>query len=395
MTLYKSDDIVILSENWDRIRGEVQKKRQDFLLEPSLDEKKKIQQIILEYITKNKRKVYGGFALNLLVSDKNPSDAIYTENDVADIDVYSPDPIIDLMKICNILSERNYKYVMGKEALHQETYSIFVSNILYCDISYVPRNIYNKMPFKEIKNIMVIHPNFMTIDYLRMLCDPLISFWRIDQDLKAFKRFVLIQKYYPLPYSNSPIEISGSTSSLDIALDVINQFIKDRKTIVNVGFYAYNYFLKESKIINTKTEKTKKIKYITVPYFEMISTDYRTDFFDLMKVLNANDLLKSTKIKHIEHYPFFQFIGHSVEIYLGDDIIAKIYNNNRKCIPYMDVPAFSFSDNNFTETKKAVVRIGTFQVALLYALIQTIKTLLSYQCQCTASAVFVAFTNCI
>ena len=33
-----------------------------------------------------------------------------------------------------------------------------------------------------------------------------------------------------------------------------------------------------------------------------------------------------------QYYPFFQFTGNSVEIYVGKDLIAKIYTNNKYII---------------------------------------------------------------
>lgn len=373
MALYFTDDLEIVSAQWDSIHNAVQKRREELQLEPSLSEKKKVHKIVIDFAKQNKRKVYGGFAINLLINDKNPDDAIYTSDDVPDIDMYSPDPISDLMKICNLMAKDGHKFVRGTEAQHPETYSIFIDKKLYCDISYVPRNVYNKMPFKEINGIQVIHPTFMTIDYLRMLSDPLLSYWRFNtDDLKGFKRFVLLQKHYPLPHNDSPINISGSTPKLDIVLDVIQKFITDRESLINIGFYAYNHFLKESQIVQNKNIG-KQYKYLAVPYYEMISSNYRTDFFDLIAQLKNIDTIDASEITHTEFYPFFQFTGHSVEIYLKGDLVAKIYNNNKKCHPYRKVNATVFANKTFTEPKKGSAIIGTFQVTLLYALINVMK----------------------
>jgi hypothetical protein len=61
----------------------------------------KVYSFIIDYI-KNKRVVYGSFAQNLLVIQKNKSDAIYTEMNsayfnwlnIADIKFYLPTPVI-------------------------------------------------------------------------------------------------------------------------------------------------------------------------------------------------------------------------------------------------------------------------------------------------------------
>lgn len=366
MTLYQQSDIDYLSDNWSKINENVEIKRIELGLQQSYEEQKQIFNIVIDFVKQHKRKIYGGHALNYLISDKNPDDAIYKDDDkkIGDVDFYSPEPVEDLMKLCNILFEKGFKNVMGKEAQHQETYSVFVNFNIACDISYVPRLIYNKMPFKEIKGVFCTHPNFISIDYLRMLTDPLTSYWRIGDDLKAFRRFQLLMKHYPFPNINSPIEIDGSTYALDIALTNIHKFLENRKTTITVGFYAYNHFLKASKIKNN-------LKLIQVPYYEIISADYRNDALELIKLLKGLSDLDPEKVKHIEFYPFFQFTGYSVELYYDDDLIARIYNNNKRCNPYKDVTAHNFPNIDSTTS---FIRIGTFNLVLLYALITIMRS---------------------
>lgn len=361
MSLYQPNDINLLSEHWESIMESVEKQK-NLMLEPTTEEIMKVYKIILDYIKSTKRKVYGGTALNLLVSAKSPADAIYKPNKFADIDFYSPEPIVDLMKICNILHEKGFKNVSGREAMHQETYSITVNYVLYCDISYVPRNIYNKMPFDTINGITVIHPHFMWIDYLRMMTDPLISYWRFGDDLKSFKRFMLLQKHFPMPQSTTKMPQPQLEYNVTTALSAIFNFATENKSIIMIGFYAYNYFLNNSGILN---DKKNKHNLTQIPHFEMISTNYRTDCLALLEILK--NLPSSNNLTHTEYYPFFQFTGHSVEIYFGDNLLTRIFNHNKKCIPYQDVPAFDFQQNK--TISKTTIRIGTFPVVLLYALI--------------------------
>ena len=46
--------------------------------EPTIKEMCEVYSFIIDYIKKKKRVVYGGFAQNLLVMQKNKSDAFYT-----------------------------------------------------------------------------------------------------------------------------------------------------------------------------------------------------------------------------------------------------------------------------------------------------------------------------
>ena len=360
MSLYVKDDIELLAKNIDEINEKIERKQLE-MYEPNDDERKKVTQVILDFVKANKRKIYGGFALNNLVLDKDKKEGFYKEYQTPDVDFYSPSPIEDLINLCNILHKAGYKRVVGKEALHADTYSIRVNFQLYCDISYVPRNIYNKMPFKEIAGLNYIHPFFMAIDYLRMITDPLASYWRIE---KSLKRMVLLQKHYPLPSINKPIEISNSTPDLDKAVDLVTEFLTTRKSCIVIGFYAYNYFVEKSET------KNKNIKTINIPYHEFISTNYKTDFDQLVE--NLKKQFGPDRITHKEYFPFFQFTGFSVEILLDNEVIVVMYAHNNKCLPFLTVPALSFPNGKPTKMSGEII-LGTFSLTLLFSQIMTIK----------------------
>jgi len=167
-------------------------KKKDLLI-PSFDNIKNVQKVIYDFIIHKKRKIYGGIAINALIKLKEPNDQIYNENDIPDIDFYSPEPINDIIELCNIL-HKNYDYIHAREALHSETYVIRYYYHEMCNVSYVPLNIYNKIPFITINNIIYTHSNFLAIDCLRMFADPMNSYWRID---KTFERFQKLNTYYP------------------------------------------------------------------------------------------------------------------------------------------------------------------------------------------------------
>ena len=381
MSLYSLNDVNDLENSIESIIERFEYKRLQ-TLEPTLNEMKNVLEIIIEFIKKKKRKIYGGYALNLLIKNKNEHDMIYKPDKIADIDFYTPDPINDLVKLCNILHEKGFKNVMGREAQHQETYTLSVNFVNYCDLSYVPLNIYNRIPFMTIDNFVVSAPNFMSIDYLRMLTDPLISLWRIGKDLKSFKRFQLMLKYYPLPYIGS--KYSSETNKIKLndledltldqqkIMDIIFDYISNRESIMVVGFYVYNYFV--SYFLNAVNKKpNNKYNYLPNQYFELISTsdNYRNDcltLIDKLKEFYGNDITVA------EYYPFFQFTGHSTHIFYKNELVARIYTNNKKCIPYFVVTARKFNINEQTvHDTKSKIRIGTFPVILMYSMIDMIR----------------------
>jgi hypothetical protein len=280
MELYQSSDIKLLENNIDNILDKLHDKRMS-LFGPSVDEIKEITNIVHQFIKDNKRKVYGGYALNLYIKDKNPSDAIYSDKNIPppDIEFYSPEPINDLIELCNMLFDKGFKYVIGKDAVHKETYKLTVNLIDYCDISYVPKNVYNRMPYKEINGFQLIDTSFMTVDYLRMLADPINSYWRIE---KSFKRFILLNKYYPLPHIKKDIvlPVINDTNNL---LNKTLEFLKNKKTLIIVGLYALNFYINQSGVL-IKGYK-KHIKLFKVPYYEIISTNFKDDANELINLL--------------------------------------------------------------------------------------------------------------
>lgn len=369
--LYNENDVKLLG---DKINDIINRVREitDEIIEPTRKELNDVTSIISEYLKNKKRKIYGGYALHLLVKNANKDDGIYKESDTPDIDFYSPEPLNDLYELCDILNDKGFKQVTGKEALHSGTYNLFVNMHLYCDITYVPKIIYNHMPFMKINDFIVIHPYFMAIDYLRMLNDPLLSFPFRFKDKPSFKRFYLLQHYYPFYKTEKKIPIDGQKIVNEISNlhDTIYNFMKDNKSIINIGHYAYIHYLEQSEI-DTKG----KFGIDNVPFFEIISTNYKNDakkIFELLKK-TAND---QKKINYVEYFPFFQFLDYSVRVYYGDTLLIKIYDNNKICLPYFEVPYYEIKDKKINILNNHNVRIGTFSLTMLFFLINVMK----YRC---------------
>ena len=150
--MYTSNDIEIVNKKLELLIEKVDNKKLD-IFEPTRKEIMEVNEIVLEFIKKNKRKIYGGFALNELIKYKNKDDAFYEKDKIPDIDFYSYEPIVDMKKLCNILHDKGYRFVSGTEAFHKETYTVFVNFNNSADIAYVPKHIYNNIPYVNINGI--------------------------------------------------------------------------------------------------------------------------------------------------------------------------------------------------------------------------------------------------
>ena len=371
MELYTLRDVELVNSKIDDITDIIEKKKLH-IFEPTKKEIMEANEIVMEFIKTHKRKIYGGYAQNKVIVSKNKNDGFYDEDDIPDIDVYSSEPIKDLVELCNILKSKGFKNVMGQEALHKETYKIFVNQANVIDLSYVPRNIYNKIPFIELNGINYVHPSFVYIDIYRMLTDPYFSGshrWK-----KIFPRLYKLQKYFPF---NKPTK--GLNNAYDVPNDKkeiinkINKIILDN--IINndnyivVGQYAYNYLLDESSIMKDK-KLGDKYKLIDIPFMQIISTNYIPNTVTIIQKLQEEFKNDQNKITYKEFYPLWMFTGYSTVIYYDNFPILHITSHNNKCVPTKIVKA-KFYNNGKGENinDKSFVQLGCFDFILLINLI--------------------------
>jgi hypothetical protein len=197
----------------------------------------------------------------------------------------------------------------------------------------------------EIENMTITHPMFMWIDYLRMFVDPLLSGnlrWE-----KAYKRFYLLQKYYPIKQTNKPLKFKEKTVSSKF-YDTVISFLKENKSLIAIGQIAYNAYVSVCK------PTQKFITKIPITEFEVISTDYINDVKNAIQYLQSNGF---DKIKIQENYPFFQFTGFCTTI-IDDGIPRfKIYDYNKICLPFMEYEGF---------------KIGSFHLNLMRVMVNAI-----------------------
>ena len=311
-------------------------------MEPTIHEIKAVHKTILEFIKLKDRPVYGGTALNEAILLKDKNDAIYDDDCVADIEFYSPTPIFDLVELCNLLYEKGYKFVQSQEAQHEETFTIFVNFIGYCDITYVPKRVYNGIKTFKVNGVRYVDPHFMLIDYLRMVNQPLTAAelrWE-----KAFKRMYVLLKNYPLEQYNKNINLPEPQKEIEPFLKDIRQiFIMDpevQKSCLITGFEAYNFYIKYAQgdetirtVPNRISQKVNLERFLTnVPYLEFVSVNYKNmveKFYNFIKTVvpNAKDITLE------EYFPLFQFTGYSVIFKYKDIPLARLYEADGYCIP--------------------------------------------------------------
>jgi hypothetical protein len=323
MPLYNTKDIEHIKEEMPIVKDEIQKIKLD-TYDPTLKEINHVNLLIHEFIKKKKRIVYGGYAQNLLIKINNKDDQFYSELDTPDVEFYSPKPVEDLMELCDFLHNKGIKRINGQEGIHNETYKLFVNFNDYCDITYMSENVYNKIPTLDINGYKIADPLFMTIDVFRVFSDPMTSYWRVE---KSFLRNDLLLKYFPLPENKTNKKINTLTKNLkstDYALRFIRKnILRKLKSIIMVGYYAYNYYVKKSGLKNLLT---------AAPYYDVISINYENDIKFIYKNLKSK-FGNNLKIK--EFYIFSQFLGKSTKFYLNNELILNVFDHNFRCTVYI------------------------------------------------------------
>ena len=294
---------------------------------PTFEERKEIRTIITEYIRKKRRVIFGGTAIEKWVKKANQKESIYASEVLGDIEFYSPRPLEDMYNICNILQRKKFKNIVGREAIHPETYSIFVENTAFCDISYMTDAIVrNNIPTTNFRGVRYTNPEFLINDMYRVFSNPLHDYpFRLE---KVYGRYLLLQKNYFNPMKR-PSECNDS--NFDKEIDDLRQFIFDKfvignKDVILSGTGAYDYYIQESKYPKNKGKPYKPEDfYDTV----LIVDDIKSEALKILKLLgNREDVIVR------EYTKFFQFFDRKLTVFYQDHPIITFMGHNNICTPY-------------------------------------------------------------
>ena len=123
--MYRQKDFEKIKDNINNIENKALEFYIKNHVDPSIEEYKEVINLIKKMVIKNKLIVYGGYAQNELILKKNKTDGFYTELDMPDYEIYSPEPIKHSMEIVDIFYKKNYFNPKADSAVHAGTYKIF------------------------------------------------------------------------------------------------------------------------------------------------------------------------------------------------------------------------------------------------------------------------------
>lgn len=226
--------------------------------------------IVEDFIINNQLILYGGMAMDMAFQLKGSF--IYDPKDhvIPDMDFYSPDPIGHAYQLADILHKQGLPEVNAINALHITTMRVRLGGDTVADISYVPPDIFKKLPVFEFmkgkKKFKIINPMFQRIDLHESLTEPFrdppheVIFNRFKKDMKRFK---LLEETYPIQL---PAKINMPT---------IKSITLPNLDVLFVGYpsYALHYFQLKDMITTLFKDKLSDIE--TAKFKEILPLDIR------------------------------------------------------------------------------------------------------------------------
>jgi len=343
-SLFRKADVEAIEGKIKEIIDFAQKKKL-VTLEPNYKEYLAVNSIVTDYIKKNQRIVYGGIALNEYIKEKSPKDVIYKDIGKNDIEIYSPDPVLDVKSMCDILYKQKYKYIEGKEADHPGTFTIFVNFDKYCDITYVPKLVYHNLPFIKVNGFRLIHPSIILTDTLRVYTDPLTSYYRLDKTFDRTNKLLKVAKFEPKK------GVIKEDTTYTYIINALVPKIANIKTLIFVDDTAYNYYMEQ---VSSKKLKESHIGLS----FQDFQNNAQKIYNALLDIVAEKDKDFRQNLKVDEYNIFFQFWERRIVISYKKTPIVTMYQNKDKCYQFREIERYN--------TK---INIGNFTLVLLYYLI--------------------------
>jgi hypothetical protein len=374
MDLYRSEDIDAITRELDGI-VEAAVDRKLHLLEPTIDECYRVRDEVKKYVKAKKRIIYGGTAYDEMIKAKDTADRIYTDKDCKDVEFYSPRPLEDVVELCKALNKK-FKYVRAQDAVHDETYTIFVNFMAACDITYMPGPIFYNVNKLTINGIHYSHPSFVLVDILRQYNDPINSYWRLKD--KTYFRANKLLKHYPLELDKGKYEPVPVSKEAEDMLYALFDAIKNMETLVHLGSLADNFYLRPD-------DKKVRLTGGMVVMTDNLVEDTKTIHGFMLKHLSTiNRLEEADKLLQVEQYhPFFQFWDKRVVLKYNNETIITVLGHNRICLPYHRVLLDSKDKINKVQyggflrelrggdaPESSTLKLGTFMLVFNYHLIE-------------------------
>jgi hypothetical protein len=295
----------------------------------------------INYIKTKRVLLYGGSAINDILP-KN--DKIYDEKVLPDIDIFSTNGKNLSKEIVKHFIAKGYNKITTNfiNALHENTYKVFIDSVQVFDISTISKKAFKKLSKNSIigdNGIRVVNIQFLRLS-LHMIMSQLYDARRWQ---KVFERLVIFYKHFP----PKPCRVSESSSHLK------SNMLK-KSSYKNVSFSEE---IKESGIINKIYDFLENKDYILfgIKELEVYINNYsknKTNLYlpensklaPVQIIANGNILdiahliVKHLNIPNIAISDVFkedEFIPEHIIIRYKNHQLVQIYNTD-VCVTYVN-----------------------------------------------------------
>jgi hypothetical protein len=303
-----------------------------------LKEGRDLMKVVEGFLKDRQRLLYGGFALNALMPDK---DKFYDQaKELPDYDFLTPDPIGDVVDLMNRFYENGYTEVEPSIGVHEGTYKVYVNYQAVADITNCDLELYEQL-WKE--SVQVGTLRCCPVNYLRMnmyleLSHPAgdVSRWP-----KVYKRLLLFNKNYPLVActTKEADELNyGRPNAVKLELGkkagffrskILDHVIKRGEVVFGFSeaLWIYNH-MKESGTQRKKSLKDRAV-YTGDPLVLFLSMDAKRSAEELSNHIEDTTVVKQDK--------FGELLTERYYVNYKGVPIASITQTS-SCHAYVEVP---------------------------------------------------------
>uniref|UniRef100_A0A6C0JAA2 Poly(A) polymerase catalytic subunit domain-containing protein n=1 Tax=viral metagenome TaxID=1070528 RepID=A0A6C0JAA2_9ZZZZ len=309
---------------------------------------KKMISIVEDFIRQKKLICYGGTAINNILPVK---DQFYDYNsEIPDYDFFSQNALEDTKELTDIYYKHGYTEVEGKAGVHHGTYKVFVNFIPMADITYIQKDLFQKIQNESTKvdGILYCAPNYLRMSMYLELSRPDGDTSRWE---KVLKRKTLLDKHYPLKIKNCSSSSALSTSSKNTTINNITKSVCSEMECVFFGGFAISLYQDYSQQMKRKLKN--KQTYERIDVINTNPSKVANIIKERLELSNVSDVAID------KHDGVMDLIKTHFEVRVGKRIICLIYE-----------PIACHSFNNI-EIDTRTYKIATIDTLLSFYLLFT------------------------
>lgn len=287
----------------------------------SHDDPKKYK-IVKKFIADKGLKLYGGASINMYLPRK---DKFYKSSAIPDYDFYSPNPWEDAVELAEILYKNGYIYSEVRGGIHKGTYKVYANMWPVADVTYVPEDVFNKIPTTKKQGMKIVSSGDLMIDMFRQLIEPAVDPTRWA---KVAKRQKLLEKWTKPLGKNVKCSVDIFTKkgeTLTKVLDEINTFVRKEKLLL-IGDIAYNIYLQ----VAGGTDR------LFIDKYEVLSEDSKKNADDMISTLVSKGVSAEDLTIITSHYPW-KAVNSTVYALWYKGTPVFIVTQLTICVPYKNI----------------------------------------------------------